>query len=109
MPNNYDFSKLTNVKEVVINPNGWINPLIVEYGIGYHVETISYFWRVKNTKHTFVIPTIRMDYLTEGKYAKHFEESLEGFREDYKEWKNKKWHLEWMQAYKEDFSKFITV
>ena len=107
MPNNYDFNKLTNIKEIKINPKGWILNIIVEYGIGYHGEDISYFWRVKGTKHTFVIPILRMDYLTEGNYNAHFEEVLESFREDYKKWKKEEWYLEWQREYYEDFSQFI--
>ena len=109
MPNNYDFNKLTDIKETKVNPKGWINPLTVEYGIGYYVESISYFWRVKDTKHTFVIPILRMDYLTEGNYHAHFEEVLAGFREDYKKWKKEKWYLKWMQEYKTEFDKFIIL
>ena len=30
MPNFYDFSSLNNLKEMEVNPNGWINPLIIE-------------------------------------------------------------------------------
>lgn len=107
MPNNYDFSNLNDVKEIVVSPKGWVNPLIVEYGVGNHAEVLSYFWRVKGTQHTFIIPIIRIDYLTEGNYAQHFEEALEGFREDYKGWSEEKWYAPWMQEYKKEFSRFI--
>jgi len=111
MPNNYDFSNLNDVKEILIHPQGWVNPLIVEYGQGYpaHSETQSYHWRVKGTKHTFVIPVVRMNFITEGKYETHFEEALEGFREDYKGWAEEGWYADWMQAYREDFSRFIAL
>jgi hypothetical protein len=109
MPNIYDFSKLEDVKEIVVNPEGWIKPLTVEYGFGYHKEAMSYHWRVKGTQHTFVIPVGRLDYLTEGDYAKHFEEALEGFREDYKGWAEGGFESPWMQAYRTDFSKYISI
>lgn len=109
MPNNYDFSKLENVKEIIVNPEGWINPLTIEYGTGFYQENISYYWRVKGTKHTFVIPVMRLDYLTEGEYAKHFEEALQGFREDYKEWAEGGWQAFWMRAYRDDFSRYISI
>jgi hypothetical protein len=109
MPNFYDFSKLENVREVIVNPEGWINPLKIEYGTGEHGEILCYFWRIKGTKHTFVIPVIRMDYLTEGSYAQHFEEALEGFREDYKGWSDEGWYAPWMQEYRGEYSKFITI
>ncbi len=109
MPNNYDFSKLKNIKEVLVHPKGWINPLIVEYGIGYYGETLSYFWRVKGTKHTFVIPVIRIDYLTEGDYKNHFEEVLEGFREDYKRWNEEKWYAPWMKEYFQEYKNLIHI
>jgi len=109
MPYNYDFSKLNNVKEVIVHVNGWVDPLIIQYGIGYHAENLSYFWRIKGTKHTFVIPTMRMDYLTEGKYAQHFKETLEVFLEDFNQWAKEGFKTEWMQAYREDFSRFIAI
>jgi hypothetical protein len=109
VPNYYDFSKLDNVKETRIYPVGWVSPLIVEYGIGYHGELLSYYWRVKGTKHTFVIPIIRMDYLTEGDYRNHFAEALESFREDYLEWASQEFYAPWMMEYKEMYEKYITI
>lgn len=109
MPNFYDFSKVNNKKEIIVNPEGWVNPLTIEYGTSYYGETISYFWRVKGTKHTFIIPVIRMDYLTEGNYHEHFEEALSSFREDYKIWEKEKWKTSWMQQYREDYSSFIKL
>lgn len=109
MPNNYDFSRIKDVKDIEVNPDGWVNPLLVEYGISIHGEIESYYWRVKGTKHTFVIPIIRMDYLNQGNVKEHFEEALEGFREDYKGWANEGWYAPWMRAYREDFSKFISL
>jgi len=109
MPNNYDFNNLDNVKETTVHPEGWVNPIVVEYGSAYHAETLSCHWRVKGTKHTFVIPIVRMDFITEGKYETHFEEALEGFREDYKGWGEKGWNAEWMRGYRDDFSRFIAL
>jgi len=107
MPNNYDFSKLDNIKTIEINPKGWINPLFIEYGINYHGEVLSYFWKIKGTQHTFIIPILRIDYLTQGDYKKHFEEILEGFREDYIEWQNENFHTDWMKKYYNQFNNLI--
>lgn len=109
MPNFYDFSKLENLKEQIVNPKGWVNPLIIEYGVGYHGEIISYYWRIKGTKHTFIIPILRIDYLSEGEYSTHFEEALEGFREDYKRWATEGWYAPWMQSYRDEYARFITL
>jgi len=109
MPNNYDFSKLENVKVIEVSLEGWVSPLFVEYGAGFHGEVPSYFWRVKGTQHTFVIPILRMDYLSQGDYGKHFQEALQGFRSDYIGWSKEGWYIEWMQKYKEDFSEFISL
>lgn len=107
MPNFYDFSKLENVKETIANPEGWVNPLIIEYGVGYHGEILSYYWRIKGTKHTFIIPILRIDYLSEGEYSTHFEEALEGFREDYLSWARQDFFAPWMKEYRDEFKKFI--
>ena len=112
MPNNYDFSELKGVKEIFVAPQGWISPLFVEYGLSEDIityGTLSYYWRVKGTTHTFLIPAIRMDFLSSGDYKKHFEESLEVFRKDYIEWKNKNFDIVWMKEYEKQFSKFIII
>lgn len=109
MPNNYDFSKLENLKTVEVKPEGWISPLYVEYGISLYGDVLAYFWRVKGTEHTFVIPVLRMDYLSQGDYPKHFKEILEGFRQDYIGWSTEGWYVEWMMKYKKQFENFISL
>jgi len=108
MPYEYDFDNLQMVREMEVHPKGWVEPLFVEYGMGVQVSTPSYFWRVKGTKHTFVIPVLRMNFLSSGDYEKHFNEALEGFRLEYLEWKNEKFYTPWMKEYQEDFRRFIS-
>jgi hypothetical protein len=109
MPYNYDFLKLTTVQQMEVHPKGWVEPLFVEYGMGVHGSTPSYFWRVKGTKHTFVIPVLRMNFLSSGDYTTHFSDVLTQFREDYIEWANQGWNTPWMKEYKEDFKQFISI
>lgn len=112
MPNNFDFTKLQNIKTMKINPRGWINSLTIEYGITDDIEVhgiMSYCWRVKGTQHTFVIPVLRMDYLSSGDYKSHFEDTLENFKDDYLEWKKQEFIILWMKEYKEQYSKFIII
>jgi hypothetical protein len=113
MPNNFDFSNVENITEIDIEPQGWINPLTIEYGIltdNNNVNrTLSYCWRIKGTKHTFIIPIIRMDYLSSGDYKKHFEHALENFREDYLSWKENGFNTEWSKEYRDQYSRFIVV
>ena len=107
MPHQVDFSKITNIKTLEVNPKGWINPLFVEYGLGLHYNTPSYFWKIKGTNHTFVIPISRLEFLSSGEYKSHFEEVLEGFREDYVEWKKENFNIDWMKEYEKEYSKII--
>ncbi|MFW6311046.1 MAG: hypothetical protein ACOC1K_02300 [Nanoarchaeota archaeon] len=107
MPNNYDFSKLKEVERVLVNPEGWDSPLYVEYGLGEYASKPSYFWRVQSTQHTFVIPVIRMDFLSSGNYVKHFKEALESFREDYKSWEEKGINTSWVNEYRQQYSNLI--
>lgn len=109
MPNNYDFSKLENLKTVEVDPEGWTSPLYVEYGMSLYGDVLAYYWRVKGTKHTFVIPVLRMDYLSQGDYEKHFKEALSVFREDYIGWSKEGWYAKWMQEYREQYSGFISL
>jgi hypothetical protein len=107
MPFNYDFSKLSEIKNVEVNPRGWINPLVIQYGIG-EGSGPTYYWRVKGTKHTFVIPVLRLNYLSSGNYVKHFEEILEKFKEnDYDKWRQEEFSAEWMQEYQSEYARFI--
>jgi hypothetical protein len=107
MPFIYDFKNLENIKETKINPIGWVNPLIIEYGVGIWSDIPSFYWRVKGTSHTFTIPVTRMNYVSKGKYEEHFKEVLEAFREDYIGWAGENFYCEWMQEYKNIYSKYI--
>ena len=109
MPNSCDFSNLKNVRTIKINSEGWITPILIEYGIGYPETEDSphYYWRIRGTDHTFIIPMARLDYISSGDYGKHFSEALEGFRADFFEWKRTGFSAPWMQEYRDQFSKYI--
>lgn len=113
MPYNFDFKYLNDIKIIEVNPKGWVTPLTVEYGIteDTRYNMLSYFWRVKGTTHTFVIPVIRMDFLSSGDYQKHFNTALTNFREDYLNWINNPNHLElsWVKEYKQQYKNFIII
>lgn len=107
MPHIFDFNKLSNVKQIRLKLEGWIDPLFVEYGIGQYKDLNSYFWRVKGTNHTFVIPTTRINYLSSGNYDTHFKKVLSVFRQDYMEWKANNFSADWMQEYRKEFGQHI--
>jgi len=112
MPNNFDFSQLQNVQTIEVNPNGWVSPVYIEYGTMQDIKmfgTLSYYWRVKGTQHTFVIPVIRMDFLSSGNYKQHFENVLETFKEDYLIWQNEGFNTQWSKEYRDQYSRFIVV
>jgi len=106
MPNIRDFSILQDIKTVTINPEGWIEDIIVEYGINEDYVT-SYNWRVSGTQHTFVIPVTRMNYINSGNYESHFKEVLENFAIEYKEWKKTNFLAKWMQEYRNEYRNYI--
>lgn len=109
MPHNYDFSKINDVNTVEINLDGWINPLHIEYGMALYGDTPSYYWRVRGTEHTFVIPVLRLNFLSSGDHVEHFKEVLEVFREEYIQWKETEFATEWMQEYRDQYSKYIII
>jgi hypothetical protein len=112
MPNNLDFLEFNNVKTIEVNPEGWVSPLYIEYASAKEQKiygSTSYFWRVKGTTHTFVIPTIRMDFLSSGDYKAHFNEILEIFREDYIIWKAEGFTTDWAKEYRQQFQHFILI
>jgi hypothetical protein len=105
MPNNADFSKVENIHEMEVNPEGWTR-IIIEYGITNDALPL-YYWRIKDTTHTFTIPVIRMDFISAGNYKKHFEDALRNFREDYKLWEKEGFVTEWSKEYRTQYSRFI--
>jgi hypothetical protein len=111
MPNNYDFSTFgKDLKTLQLyDVEGWTSPLYVEYAIDLYGGVPSYYWRVKGTKHTFVIPVLRMDFLSKGDYEAHFKEALSGFRKDYQEWAESGFVHEWMHEYREQYKDFISL
>ena len=109
MPNNRDFSQIVDIKIVELNPDGWISPLFIEYGIDLYNGVPSYFWRVKGTLHTFIIAVTRLDFLSRGNYNEHFTEILEKFRHDYLSWAKKGFNQEWMQQYREQYYTYISL
>lgn len=109
MPYIHDFSDIKGIRKTIINPKGWVQPLVVEYGISLYGSTPAYFWRVSGTQHTFVIPLVRMNFISAGKYEEHFTQVLEKFREDYIEWANDGYSEKWMQEYRDMYKRYITV
>ena len=107
MPFNHDFADIQNIREVELHVEGWVDPIFVEYGLGVHQTTPSYFWRVKGTQHTFVIPILRMNFLSSGDYEKHFKEALSQFRQDFLEWKEGGFASDWAKEYRTQFSRYI--
>ena len=110
MPNIIDFDTIDDVKEVLVNPEGWKQPLYVEYGVRLDYDVPCYFWRVKGTEHTFKIPVTRFYYLSSGDYGSHFKEALENFRADYLEWEAEGFaKAPWQGEYREQYERFIEL
>jgi hypothetical protein len=107
MPNNVDLSKVIDkIHALETAPNGWVNTLTIEYVVMPISEMVN--WRVKGTQHTFTIPLMRLHYLSEGNYAKHFEEVLYSFRQQYKDWETEGFKYEWTREYRDQFKNYIT-
>jgi hypothetical protein len=107
MPYNFDFSNLKKTT-IEISVDGWISPLEIEYAITQIDQLpLSCYWRVKNTNHTFVIPSARLDFISKGNYNEHFSAALSAFREDYLEWREQGFSSDWMQEYYREYYKFI--
>lgn len=107
MPNYLDTSSFDNVKELEINPIGWINPITIKYTFKEH-GVLSCLWWVKGTTHVFIIPTSRLNIISNGDYADHFKDFLEKFAsEEYKEWKNSGFNTEWKYEYYKVYNNFI--
>jgi hypothetical protein len=113
MPYIFDFNKCINgVKTIDVNPKGWRGPLTIEYGVAQNSKydtQVSVVWRIKGTSHTFTIYERRLNVISHANYKKHFEEALEGFREDYLSWfKDKEYDgVDWKYEYKSQYGDLI--
>lgn len=113
MPNNFDFSRCNDeIKSMEVNPRGWINPLTIEYSTAHankYDTMLSVVWRIKGTSHTFTIYERRLNIISNANYKKHFEEALEGFREDYLSWftDEKYAECEWKYKYRDQYERLI--
>lgn len=93
----------------IINLNGWINNLTIEYGFGNFAATSNtLYWRIKGTAHTFTIPSKEFNLLSKGNYENHFKEVLDIFRKDIITWVNDGLTEEWMREYVFMFQKYIS-
>lgn len=113
MPHIYNFNNCIGpIKEVVINPKGWVNPITIEYGVTQHTKydpMLSVVWRIKGTTHTFSIYERRLNVLSHSNYEAHFTEALENFREDYLNWfKSEEYKdVKWKYDYEKQYGKLI--
>lgn len=113
MPHIFDFNNcLEDIHTVEVSPKGWKGPLTIEYSVAQNSKydtQVSLVWRIKGTTHTFSIYQKRLNVISNGNYKKHFEEALEGFREDYLSWfkEDKYKEVDWKNEYKEQYGNFI--
>ncbi len=100
------------IKEVKVNPDGWRNPIFVEYIVDQahkYDTTVSVIWRVKGTHHCFTISEQKLNVLSHANYPKHFEEVLRNFRIDYLHWFTDPTYerADWKYDYQREFDRFI--
>lgn len=113
MPFYFDMQKSsTEIREVKVNPDGWVNPVTVEYTVAQahkYDTTVSVIWRVKGTEHCFTISEQKLNVLSHANYQKHFEEVLRNFRIDYLNWFTDPTYenADWKYEYKRQFDRFI--
>lgn len=113
MPFHFDIEGTgRQVQEVKVNPDGWVNPVTVEYVVAQahkYDTTVSVIWRVKGTDHCFTISEQKLNVLSHANYPKHFEEVLRNFRIDYLHWFTDPDYekAEWKYEYQRQFGRFI--
>ncbi len=108
MPYIHDFSTLTSKGEINVSPRGW-QPVTIEYGYGYIGQQINFYWRIKNTTHTFRISLQLLNQESGGNYAKHIEEFLEEFRKEYISWIAQGFPAEWMYEYHQQYRNYVEI
>ena len=113
MPFIFDFKRcFDKPTRVEVNPQGWRNPITVEYGIAqahpYDTQK-SVVWRVVGTTHTFTIYEEKLNLISHANYKQHFEEILTNFRIDYLNWFKREEYkdADWKYEYEAQYSRFI--
>jgi hypothetical protein len=108
MPFHQDFSELYSIGEINVHPYGW-KKLVIEYGYGYVGDVQNFFWRVKETRHTFRIPLVTLNEMSKGNYEEHIQYVLENFRQEYLSWAAQGFPVEWMVEYHHEYKNFLEI
>ena len=108
MPYHKDFEELYYRGEFQAEPEGW-EPLTIEYGYDDIGNTQYFFWRVKETRHTFKTTVSRLNDESEGDYPKAIESFLVQFREDLLAWALQGVKEEWAKEYIREYNKWVKV
>lgn len=108
MPYHKDFSELYQCGEFFIEPEGW-EPLHIEYGYEDIGNAQFFFWRVKETKHTFKKAVSTLNYETGGEYEESVKGFLEGFRDEIMGWVMQRPIPEWAKDYAAEYNKWIKI
>lgn len=94
-------------KTVVVNPTGWVNNLIIRYGVSVHAGVSYLCWKIDGIDHIFRIQAAIV-YEKHGlNFTDHFILTLKVFREDYKSWESDGFLQDWMKRYEKLFNTFI--
>jgi hypothetical protein len=108
MPYHKDFDELQLRGEFDLHPPGW-EPLIIEYGYDDIGGASYFFWRIRETRHTFKKAVSQLNYETGGKYRESIEEFLVGFREELVSWALLKEKPEWAIEYLKEYNDWVNL
>ncbi len=108
MPYHKDFDELYNRGEFGLQPEGW-EPLIIEFGYDDIGNAQYFFWRVKETRHTFKKPVSALVQESAGDYEGAIKNFLEGFREEMLGWLTQGIITEWSKEYVREYNKWVKL
>jgi len=108
MPNNENWEEIHSRGELEVDPEKW-KPIIVEYGYKNLNGVLMFYWRIKETTHTFTILFSQLNELSQGDITKHIETFLETFRQDFISWCAGGLKESWMREYYEQYKSFIEI
>jgi hypothetical protein len=109
MPYHKDFDELYYRGEFPLQPDGW-EPLTIEYGYDDIGGAQFFFWRIKETRHTFRVSVSELNHQTSGgSYEEQIEKFLEGFREEMLGWIFQKIEAEWTREYFNEYNKWVKL
>lgn len=106
MPHYGNLENTYNRNEIKLELDGWINPVIVEYGYIDLNDVLYLHWTIKGTSHIFTIQAQQANKMNSN-LDEHFKVTLDVFKDDFLNWAKEDFKYDWQKEYAKIFKSFL--